>query len=69
MGWGLGLEKQIKNNYNETKINQCAEHEELLPQHTDRCVMLLMSTKDFMLSIFATFELHFDVSDNDSKSL
>ena len=35
MGWGLGLEKQIKNNYNETKINQCAEHEELLPQHTD----------------------------------
>jgi len=36
-GWNLGRglypsqEKQVKHNYNKTKINQFAHHEELLP--------------------------------------
>jgi len=31
---GWGLEKQVKHNYNETKINQFAQHQELLRQRT-----------------------------------
>ena len=31
MGVGPGEEKRVKHNYNETKINQFAQHQELLP--------------------------------------
>ena len=34
MGVGSGEEKRAKHNYNETKINQCAQCEEQLPQRT-----------------------------------
>jgi len=46
------------------KINQFAQHQELLPRRTVPDVTALMSTEHCTLSIFANFELNFDLIDN-----